>query len=462
MSDRIKIPCWILVCIVLAAFAPLRTQAQPADRDRFGGWANGPSLTATGYFHTVIYRGRRWLVDPDGHLYFAVAMGRVNVPSGPQAGEAITRVKSWRFNAVSLSHDNNGLPYMAYRAILSGQYGAPVFNGIYTGSGTGPMPDVYDPKWQSALDYYLAPLCSQSKNDPRLIGYYVDNELGWLGVTSRTDTLARVVVQQSDTPVKRHFAARLQAKYHEISAFNAAWHTSFSDWDAVRAKFNTRLPLPTEAHNDCAALLKDYANVYFSSVAHVLHANDVHHLYLGCRFSHWSPEIVAAAAHWCDVVSFDYYGKSLKSPSANKVNGVVNMTTEAAVLSAVPKPVIISEFGSTLDDPAFRQSAPVFASNTDRASHYNAYLASSLACSNVVGVTWYEYSDDRHEPNQSRALNQNARWGFVDEGDQAYGPLTVSAAVANGKIYAIRGAGMAKPAGRVPKKPRPPRHVRHH
>ncbi len=40
-------------------------------RSRFGGWADGPRLEATGYFRTAQHDGKWTLVDPEGYLFFA-------------------------------------------------------------------------------------------------------------------------------------------------------------------------------------------------------------------------------------------------------------------------------------------------------------------------------------------------------------------------------------------------------
>lgn len=41
------------------------------DRSRFGGYANGPKLKATGYFRVEKLDGKWWMVDPDGYLFFS-------------------------------------------------------------------------------------------------------------------------------------------------------------------------------------------------------------------------------------------------------------------------------------------------------------------------------------------------------------------------------------------------------
>ena len=54
----------------------------PSDRNRFGGWAKGPQLEATGRFRThKDERGRWWLVDPDGRLFWSFGPVRVTPSS---------------------------------------------------------------------------------------------------------------------------------------------------------------------------------------------------------------------------------------------------------------------------------------------------------------------------------------------------------------------------------------------
>ncbi len=51
--------------------ADLRTHPGPADRDRYGGWKDGPKREATGSFRVEKYNGKWWLVDPDGRLFWS-------------------------------------------------------------------------------------------------------------------------------------------------------------------------------------------------------------------------------------------------------------------------------------------------------------------------------------------------------------------------------------------------------
>ena len=65
----------------------------PADRDRFGGWAKGPQLEATGRFRTHRDdKGKWWLVDPDGRLFWSFGPVRVTPSSAmtPMNGDTCT------------------------------------------------------------------------------------------------------------------------------------------------------------------------------------------------------------------------------------------------------------------------------------------------------------------------------------------------------------------------------------
>lgn len=48
-------------------------------RSKYGGWADGPHLEATGYFRTKKHDGRWSLVDPDGYLFFSNGIANVRM-----------------------------------------------------------------------------------------------------------------------------------------------------------------------------------------------------------------------------------------------------------------------------------------------------------------------------------------------------------------------------------------------
>ena len=56
--------------------------AQPDRVNKYGSWADGPRLEATGFFHTVKYNGRWVIVDPEGFIHIDAAIVGINVGKG--------------------------------------------------------------------------------------------------------------------------------------------------------------------------------------------------------------------------------------------------------------------------------------------------------------------------------------------------------------------------------------------
>ncbi len=79
-----------------------RTLRSPVPEwNRFGGWEAGPQLKATGFFRTEKYRGKWYLVDPDGRLFFSRGINSIrytDVPTGGIGKEKFFAEKSTRKN----------------------------------------------------------------------------------------------------------------------------------------------------------------------------------------------------------------------------------------------------------------------------------------------------------------------------------------------------------------------------
>ncbi len=68
-----------LKALAEAELAQLATEGTMAGRSKFGGWADGPQLEATGFFRTEKV-GDEWsLVDPEGYLFFSTGIANVRM-----------------------------------------------------------------------------------------------------------------------------------------------------------------------------------------------------------------------------------------------------------------------------------------------------------------------------------------------------------------------------------------------
>ena len=95
--------------------ADLKAHPAPPDRDRFGGWRNGPKQQATGFFRTVKQDGKWWLVDPDGALFISLGVDVVT----PNEATILTGRESM-FTGLPASGDPLARFYGMARGIHSG------------------------------------------------------------------------------------------------------------------------------------------------------------------------------------------------------------------------------------------------------------------------------------------------------------------------------------------------------
>jgi len=68
-----------LKMIADAELRDLKANPGIADRSKFGGWKDGPKFDATGYFRTEKIKGKWWMVDPEGYLFFSHGVANVRM-----------------------------------------------------------------------------------------------------------------------------------------------------------------------------------------------------------------------------------------------------------------------------------------------------------------------------------------------------------------------------------------------
>lgn len=457
-----------------------------SDRDQYGGMNNGPQQTVTGYFYTTQVNGTWWLVDPLGHLFFSTGLDTITNkestvtqdreslfqwlpkttdPFGNHYGSAtpikgisgthqtfnfyaanlerrygnnwdsvwqnltLSRLTSWGFNTLGNWTDSslfahNQTPYVLAQAINGS------FNHVYTGNDWwGPMPDPFDPTFaQAATSRFQASISQSNINDPNLIGYYVDNELSWVGQgTNSTYGIAIGTLKQdsASSPAKQAFISQLQSQYTTISSLNTAWGTSFASWAALSAPVTLdQATLSTTEKQDCGTFIHEDARTYFQVVSTALKTRDPHHLYLGARFAGQTPSLIStAAAEFADVVSYNVYTPAIDESSWS--------------FQTLGKPVMIGEFQfGTVDGRMFSGGLKPVADQAARGTAYLTYARSAEDNSAIIGYQWFQYVD---EPLTGRSLDgEAANIGFVDITDTPYPALVEAARTANSELYTRR------------------------
>jgi hypothetical protein len=263
----------------------------------------------------------------------------------------------------------------------------------------GKFPDVFDPSFAESLRRSMEGKKGTSAEDPWCIGYFCDNEMSWGDETS----LAIAALKSPDgQPAKGAFISDLKAKYGEVAKLNQAWGAGYASWDALLQ--NRKAPDKTKAGDDLKAFYARSAEQYFRTVRDTIKAVAPHHLYLGCRFAWVNDRAAAAAAKYCDVVSYNLYHRSVAD---FKFNGGADV------------PLIIGEFHfGALDRGMFHTGLVPMADQQSRAQAYKDYVLGALRHPQFVGCHWFQYLD---EPTTGRAYDEeNYQIGFVDVADTPY------------------------------------------
>ena len=132
-----------------------------------------------------------------------------------------------------------------------------------------------------------------------------------------------------------------------------------------------------------------------------------------------NPLAAAAAAKYCDVVSYNLYHRSVAD---FRFNGGADV------------PLIIGEFHfGALDRGQFHTGLVPTASQAARAQAYRDYVRGALRHPQFVGCHWFQYQD---EPTTGRVYDEeNYQIGFVDVADTPYAELIVASRGLADELY---------------------------
>jgi len=442
----------------------LQAHPRPRSWDKYGGWADGPKLKGTGFFRVEKYRGKWWLIDPIGRLFWSHGIDCVrggdstpvtgresyfrSLPGQDSPFAKFYGTASW----APVGYYKDHSPYKTYdigRANLLRKYGEDFdqafadvthrrlaswgVNTIANWSGEqvylmrrtpyvgtisfearklegsegywGKFYDVFDPSFEEKLRERLDREKGRTADDPWCVGYFVHNELSWGDDTSLA---VAALVSPPEQPAKKVFINDLKAKYDAIEELNAVWGTGHASWEALQQ--SRQAPDKNKAAEDLEAFYTKTAETYFSTIRREIKKVAPHQLYMGCRFAWVNDRAARAAIKFCDVVSYNRYNYSVE---------------DLKLPDNVDMPVIIGEFHfGALDRGMFHTGLRSTDSQQDRADKYTAYVRGALRNRYIVGTHWFQYVD---QPTTGRGDGENYQIGFLDICDNPY-PEIVQAA----------------------------------
>jgi len=473
--------------------ADLAAHPGPADRTCYGGWAAGPDFTATGNFYPVKYKGKWYLVDPAGKLFWSLGMNEVSLDcQGVSTGLALRKHYFEKLpddKAAKWCYSINypGLRWYKEKGVRKTKSFSFVRSNLLLkdgGSKGNVLRAFYDraPKRLKSWGFNTIGawsnenLTKQNNKIPYAFILYTDvkkieGDSGWWGKFpdvfdpdfegtvaanikryhasrikdpycigffinnelswGRDDTkLARgVLLSPPDQPSKIAFANRLKKKYKSAEALNQAWGSNYSTWENFLA--TTKLPDEKRARTDLVVFNSEIIERYFSKLRETIKTLAPHKLYLGCRFA-----MVGG------------FNENVVRIAAKYVDVLSFNLYQYSVATfrlpkGVDKPVLIGEwhFGTMQYGPP----SPGLCSTADqieRARAFDRYLRSALWNPNIVGAHYFAYYD---QPATGRPGDgENMQIGFLSVADVPYPEMVEAARKLSAELYRTRVNSVAK------------------
>jgi hypothetical protein len=263
----------------------------------------------------------------------------------------------------------------------------------------GAFPNVFHPDFPAWCDKQAREECAPRKDDPWLVGYYIDNELEWNGFTEDRAGLFDIVMKLPDS----HDAKKALLKF--LSGKGVA----------PGGKIDTSVKL---------GFLRLTAETYFKATTEAIRRHDPNHLVMGSRFAglHGAHEVVwEVAGKYCDVVSFNCYpwaDLDRNVVTTGEGRNATRLTEELArMYSACRKPMIITEWSfPALDSelPCTTGAGQRLITQKQRARASELFAKTVLAQPFILGYTFFMWVDMPSEGTYAHAP-ENSNYGLVSD-----------------------------------------------
>lgn len=373
---------------------------------RFGGWAEGPGMEATGFFRVEQVEGRWWFVDPEGKLFWSLGVntagnsvetrieGREELFPVEDQGQkeiryyeenlkrkygetewqdahvevTVARMREWGLNTVGAW----SIPELA--ATRRVPYTLMVHTRLQGLGGISKIPDPFDDDFKQALDERLAHFAKDHVESPWLLGVFIHNELHWGG---NGELVEEIIKSPGNTPARIALMTFMRKKYGDIAGVNEAWNTANDSFWSMKPGAGRKGR--AQYKQDLQAFLGEFADRYFSVCREAMDTHFPNHLYLGCRFHVFNTPVTRAASRACDVISANVYRHQ-----------VANFDMEIDE----DRPFIVGEFHFGVRDYGNWGVGLTWAADArNQADLVQVYLSEALKHPRLVGAHWFMWSN---------------------------------------------------------------------
>ena len=401
-----------------------------------------------------------WFRGPEGRLLWSFApdcvdAGSKGKPDNPAYNahalfpsdqawvtDTVGKLKAWGFNSLGGWSDTD-----LFRKYTPASERLPYTEVLHLGAyAKAPWNDLYAPKAESQMHDAARKLIPPLRDDPNLIGYFTDNELGWWD-----DTLFLSYFKMPQTaPGKQALIGSLKKHYQgEFRRLKRDWNTACTDFKSLSA--TTAITLKPGRHGIEAvhAFNSDLTTHYYALVHRLVREFDPNHLILGDRYcQYYNLETAEASTPFVDVVS--------TNQGADWLDGGYTHFQLDTLHRLTGKPVLITEFyfAARENQSGNRNTGegfPTVQTQAERARGFAACVHHFASLPYVVGAHWFQFTD---EPPKGRGDGEDFNMGLVDVQGSPYPKMIAAAKAAH--VSAVHASPQPAPKAGIPPAPTSP------
>ncbi|MDJ0729568.1 MAG: hypothetical protein QNJ33_06195 [Crocosphaera sp.] len=292
--------------------------------------------------------GKWWFIDPQGKAFYhrgctglnAGGMGgrRANLPPVPKTTVKtwVNYLKEWGFNAMGSWTTSEFFDQdMAFTEIIETYYEEPWL--------VTKFPDVWNPQWAENVDKKCQKLCSPLKNNRMLLGYFLDNERGFMKMIKTNETIIAnaptylrrgskqsdelelpaepklnpkgigllqfCLSQKQDVPAAKKAWQFVLSRYISLEKLGQAWQINIPSKETIRElSLREEILISDNYLQDNDQFVKQWVEQYYRICTEKIRKYDPNHLILGCRWGGMKNQVVLdVEKDWTDVVSRNNY-----------------------------------------------------------------------------------------------------------------------------------------------------------
>ena len=421
---------------------------------------------ATGFFHMEKIDGRDWAIDPLGRATILAGTDWCT-PRGSMceklgyrpygrwvqqhyastedwAAETTERLGSWGFTVLpcggdpSLFYRNLAWMNAADRVYFSHRMcrGDPDWRICeYRPAPCTAFPNVFHPDFEAACDWWARHRCAQYRDDPWLVGYFIDNELAWWGEVSanKATGLWDTISKKPDTHSAKKALLQYVAECQKGRKDSLRPERPLTAAEGGNLSGEAALNLGGVSAAEKLGFLRLVAERYFSAVTAAIRRADPNHMILGCRFAGGPkgvhPVVMEVAGKYCDIVSFNHYpwadlDQGVVFDSRSNQTPVTNLYRQAHDLAK--KPFFLTEWSFPALDtgrPCLHGAGQRFQTQAERVQASELYLKTLLSLPFFAGHSFFRWVD-LPALGIRKKFPEDSNYGLVSEENVPYEGLT--------------------------------------